>query len=256
MARSDCVYLNIADAIRHDILSRELPAHTRLPSEPDLVVRFGAARATVRRALAKLQDEGLIYSRQAVGSFVAEPHVEQDLDQLFSFTEFMVYRGMKPGSRLICVQVQAINDPDSPILHSLGLRPGTKVLYIRRLRLGGSTPLVIANTWLPESRFPRFQEHDLERESIYDIMGSAGLRPTDAIQTIESVTANGEDARLLTLPENSAALLIRRVAYAGGVPVEYAADLYRGDRTKFRVRLGLLEKRLSEGIQNEQIAAV
>jgi hypothetical protein len=27
--------------------------------------------------------------------------------------------------------------------------------------------------------------------------------------------------------------------------VEYAVDLYRGDRTKFRVRLGVLEKRLS-----------
>ncbi len=254
MGKNGAVYLDIADAIRHEILSQELPAHTRLPSEPDLAVKFRAARATVRRALAKLQDEGLIYSRQAVGSFVAEPHVEQDLDQLFSFTEFMVYRGMKPGTRLIRTETQQIHDPESPVLHYLGLRPDSKVLYIRRLRLGGSDPLVIASTWLPESHFPEFWDHDLKQESVYEIMGASGHKPTDAIQTMEAIALNAEDAALLTVPEGSAALLIRRVAYASGVPVEYAIDLYRGDRTKFRVRLGVLEKRLSARIHNEQIA--
>src|ERR1035438_1877048 len=188
MSKNVAVYLDIADAIRRDILSQELPVHTRLPSEPELVVKYGAARATVRRALAKLQEEGLIYSRQAVGSFVAAPRVEQDLDHLTSFTEFMVYRGMKPGSRLIRTGTEQVDDPDSPILHNLGLRAGAKVLYIRRLRLGGGQPLVIANTWLPESRFADFWSHDLAHQSIYEIMGKSGHKPTDAIQTIESVT--------------------------------------------------------------------
>ena len=97
--RENPLYLDIAASIRNDILSQVLEPHTRLPSEPELVKRFGAARATVRRALAKLQDEGLIYAKQKVGSFVAEPRVEQDLNQLVSFTQFMVYRGMKPSSQ-------------------------------------------------------------------------------------------------------------------------------------------------------------
>jgi GntR family transcriptional regulator len=254
MGKNTAVYLDLADAIRRDIVSQELPPHTRLPSEPELVQKYGVARATIRRALAKLQQEGLIYSRQAVGSFVAEPHVEQDLDQLTSFTEFMVYRGMKPGSRLILAETQQVDDPESPLLHYLALRPGAKVLYIRRLRLGGKEPLVIANTWLPEARFPDFWSHDLERQSVYEIMGAGGRKPTDAIQTIESVTLTPEDAELLTVPVGSSALRICRMAYPSGVPVEYAVDLYRGDRTKFRVRLGVIEKRLSDRIHSEQIA--
>lgn len=254
MNKNAAVYLEIADAIRQEIVNRKLPVHTKLPSEPELAIKYGAARATVRRALAKLQDEGLIYSRQAVGSFVAEPHVEQDLDQLFSFTEFMVYRGMKPGTRLIQKELQQIDDPESPVLHYLGLRPGAKVVYIRRLRLGGSDPLVIASTWLPEARFPDFWDQDLKQQSIYEIMSAAGHKPTDAIQTMEAVTLGLEDAALLTVDAGAAALLVRRVAYASGLPVEYAVDLYRGDRTKFRVRLGVLEKRLSASIHSEQIA--
>lgn len=248
------MYLRIADAIRHEILSRRLPAHTKLPSEPALVRKHRAARATVRRALAKLQDEGLIYAKQAVGSFVAEARVQQDLDQLFSFTEFMVYRGITPGSRLIAAEKQRIDDPQSALLHYLGLRPGADVIFVRRLRLGGDQPLVIANTWLPAARFPQFLKQDLERRSIYDIMDATGGRPTDAVQTIEAVTLPPEEAALLTVPAGSAALLIRRVGYVQGVPVEYAIDHYRADRTTFRVRLGVLEQRLSDEIQHQHIS--
>jgi len=248
------VYLRIADAIRHDILSRGLAAHTRLPSEPALVRKHRAARATVRRALAKLQDEGLVYSRQAVGTFVAEARVEQDLDQLFSFSEFMVYRGIKPGSRVITAEKQRIDDPHSSLLHYLGLRPGADVIFVRRLRLGGDQPLVIANTWLPATRFPQFLKQDLSQRSIYDLMEATGSRPTDAVQTIEAITLPPEEAALLTVPPGSAALLVRRVGYANGVPVEYAIDHYRADRTTFRVRLGLLEQRLSDQIRHEHIS--
>ena len=158
--RTHCIWTS-PRLLRNDILSQALEPHTRLPSEPELSKRFGAARATVRRALAKLQEEGLIYAKQKVGSFVAEPRVEQDLDQLVSFTQFMVYRGMKPSSKLITAAVQKVEDPHSPLLHYPGLRAGAKVVYIRRLRLGGRQPLVIANTWLPESRFPGVIKHNL-----------------------------------------------------------------------------------------------
>jgi GntR family transcriptional regulator len=254
MRKNGSVYLDIADSIRSEILSKTISAHTRLPSEPELVRKYSAARATIRRALAKLQEEGLIYSRQAVGSFVAEPRVEQDLDQLFSFTEFMVYRGIKPGSRLISAEIQRIDDPDSPLLHYLGLRPGADVIYIRRLRLGGNQPLVIANTWLPAARFPDFLNQDLEHRSVYDTMQAMGCKPTDAVQTMEAVTLGPEDAELLTVPVGSAAMLIRRLGYANGAPIEYAIDYYRGDRTKFRVRLGVLEQRLTDQIHHDQIA--
>lgn len=253
MRKNSQVYTDIAEAMRQAILSENLPAHHRLPSEFELVARYGAARATVRRALAKLEEEGLIYRRQAVGSFVAEPRVAQDLDQLFSFTEFMVYRGIKPGSKLITAELQRVDDPESPLLHYLGLRVGAEVIYIRRLRLGGGQPLVIANTWLPAARFSDFLSHDLEQQSIYEIMQIIGGKPTDAIQTMEAIMLPEEEAALLTVPTGSAALLIRRVGYANGIPVEYAIDHYRGDRTTFRVRLGVLEKRLSDQIRQDHI---
>jgi GntR family transcriptional regulator len=128
------------------------------------------------------------------------------------------------------------------------------VIFVRRLRLGGEQPLVVANTWLPAARFPQFLRQDLTQRSIYDLMEATGSRPTDAVQTIEAVTLTADDAALLTVPVGSPALLVRRVGYANGVPVEYAIDQYRADRTTFRVRLGVLEQRLSDQIRHEHIS--
>ena len=89
---------------------------------------------------------------------------------------------------------------------------------------------------------------------MYDIMASMGYEPTDAVQTIEAVTLGAAEARLLAVPPGSPALLIHRLAYAGGVAVEYAEDYYRGDRTKFRLRSNVLEHRVGEKSRHEQFA--
>jgi GntR family transcriptional regulator len=177
-----------------------------------------------------------------VGTFVAEPRVQQDLDELCSFTEFMVYRGMKPQSRVITAETRILDDADSVVAGALGLVCGAPVFYMRRLRLGNGDPLVIASTWLPASRFPGFWEHDLKRRSIYEIMSTLGHKPTDAVQAMEAVALDSPEAELLGVTPGAAALLVRRTAYSNGIPVEYAVDLYRGDRTTFRVKLGVLEK--------------
>jgi GntR family transcriptional regulator len=247
MASRKPIYVRIADEIRREIVTRPLEPHTRLPSEPELTQRYGAARETVRKALATLQDQGLIYSRQAVGSFVAEPRVEQDLDQLLGFSQFMEHQGVKPGTRVLTAQIQRITDPNSPVLRELKLKPGASVVYLRRLRLGSGIPLVIANTWLPERMFPGFLKRDVNRHSVYEIMHKMGHKPVDAVQTIEATTLREEEAGLFAVPLGSPALMIKRVAWSETVPVEYAIDYYRGDRTRFRVRLGTLEGTLVPG---------
>ena len=247
-------YQAIAEAIRKEISAKQLTPHTRLSSEPVLARRFGVARETVRRALRVLQEDGIIYRLPAVGSFVAEPRVDQALDQLFSFTEFMVYRGMKPGSKLLDAGIERIMDPESPVLHYLGLKPGASVIRLKRLRTGTGEPLVIASTWLPEAEFSGFLTRDLRRHSVYEIMTEIGRKPTDAIQTIVAVTLDQAQAELLHVAPGSAAIMIRRIGYSNGLPVEYAIDYYRGDRTTFRVRLGVLEQRFADRIHQDQIS--
>ncbi len=64
--------LRIADAIRAAINAGEYPPGSRLPGLPALAQTYKASLVTVRLALGRLRQEGLIVSKQGVGNFVRE----------------------------------------------------------------------------------------------------------------------------------------------------------------------------------------
>jgi DNA-binding FadR family transcriptional regulator len=72
-------YQRVADELRALILAGDLPPGDRLPSEPDLTVRFGVGRSTIREALRVLSSENLIETSRGIGggSFVVPPQPEQ-----------------------------------------------------------------------------------------------------------------------------------------------------------------------------------
>lgn len=67
------LYRQLAEIIRARIESGELQRLDPLPSEATLEQDFAVGRDTVRKALAVLRDEGVIFTLQARGSFVGPP---------------------------------------------------------------------------------------------------------------------------------------------------------------------------------------
>ena len=72
-------YQLLADELREEITSGRLQPGSRLPPEPELCVRSGVSRSTVREALRLLASQHLIVTTRGVtgGSFVAHPDAEQ-----------------------------------------------------------------------------------------------------------------------------------------------------------------------------------
>jgi DNA-binding FadR family transcriptional regulator len=72
-------YQQLADDLRADITSGRLQPGERLPPEPELCVRTGVSRSTVREALRLLASQHLIVTTRGVtgGSFVAHPDAAQ-----------------------------------------------------------------------------------------------------------------------------------------------------------------------------------
>ncbi len=93
---------------------------------------------------------------------------------------------------------------------------------------------------LETSHFPYelcrgIERFDLERRSIYRILDEEyGIRLARAIESIEPTVANEFEAEVLDVSVGAPLLLLERTAYTStGTPVEFAKDLYRGDRTRF-----------------------
>ncbi|WP_432013766.1 GntR family transcriptional regulator [Streptomyces cucumeris] len=65
-------YQQAAEAIRSEIAAGKIKPGEQLPSHRELQERFGIANMTARSALRVLRDEGLIYTVQGRGSYVAD----------------------------------------------------------------------------------------------------------------------------------------------------------------------------------------
>jgi DNA-binding GntR family transcriptional regulator len=66
------VYRQLADVLRTQIETGQLPPRTRVPSLGALAAEYGIAVTTVQQAVKLLKSEGLIIGVPGKGTFVAE----------------------------------------------------------------------------------------------------------------------------------------------------------------------------------------
>jgi GntR family transcriptional regulator len=212
----------------------ELAPETQLPPERELAVIADVSRVTVRKAVSRLVEDGVLEQRRGAGTFVrpAPPKMEHSLSALLSFTEYMRQRGKTSSSRIIRRGV-FLPTPDE--MMALGLAPGEPVARVERLRFADDTPLALEWSSLPTDVLP---DPETVETSLYDVLRALGVAPTRAVQRITAVNLTGADSRLLMLAEGAAVLRIDRTAYlASGRPIEFTRGLYRSDIYDFIAEL-------------------
>ena len=67
------LYVQLAEAFVQYMAEHAIPANTPMPSEAELMERYGLSRITVRQAMIKLCSEGWINKIQGKGTFTATP---------------------------------------------------------------------------------------------------------------------------------------------------------------------------------------
>ena len=77
-------YVQVADGLRRAIQTGELAAGTKLPSGRELAAEWGVALMTLQKAVDQLRAEGLVYSQQGRGVFVAASADRPPADDLAS----------------------------------------------------------------------------------------------------------------------------------------------------------------------------
>lgn len=65
------IFLDLADRIADDILAGVYPEETQVPSTTELSVHYRINPATAGKALSRLVDDGVLYRRRGLGTFVA-----------------------------------------------------------------------------------------------------------------------------------------------------------------------------------------
>src|SRR5215212_4551126 len=144
------VYQRIAHDLRTQILSGDLPPGSALPSETELVRRYGSSRGPVRQAINLLRSEGLIDSHQGRGVFVRQrPRARRlQIDGMDAARESEASTSGELGGQLE-VRRYAPVVATAEVAHRLGLQEGARVLARGFRFIVEGRPAQLADSYIP-----------------------------------------------------------------------------------------------------------
>jgi len=221
------MYKQMADGLRHLIVTGKVQAGTALPSERKMSDLIGTSRVTIRRGIRELVAEGILFSRQGSGTYIAQP-IESDGGELVGFSADAKSRDECPGSIWL---LKSIALPTQEEANILNIKSDEKVVRLGRVRLSNGSPLAIEHAVIPMEFLPSL---DLVEDSLYVSLNRCGNLPVSGSQKLSAAIATPTEAGLLSIDDGSAILRIERRTYlSNGRPVEYTCSAYRADKYTF-----------------------
>jgi GntR family transcriptional regulator len=222
------MFVQISDTLRQQIERGAFQVGDVIPSEREYATQLKVSRMTVRAALDKLVNEGLLVRQHGRGTIVAAAKISRPLG-FMSFSQDMQLRGAQPSSRVVRCTAEVA---DSAVAAQLDLPVGARVVLLERVRMADGEPLAVERAHLPFERFGSLLGIDWSCESLYAVLEREfGCSPSRSDETVEAVLLTAVDARLLGVTRNSPALFARRITRDDrGTPIESTDTLYRGDR--------------------------
>ena len=231
-------YVRAQDAVLTLVRDEGLPPGARVPSERALAIQLGLSRMTVRHGLEKLVRAGVLERDSTTGTRVANVSVMRVIDtrRALSMSDLVRRSGARPGARLLAFE---LTRADAAMARQLKIRPGARIVLMRRLRTADGTPFCIETVHLPAALVPGLAAADLDHDvSLYALMRDRfGLRPTERDTEIGVGPIDADDARLLGLAEGVNVLLCHSVVYGpDGQPIESVSSVNHPQRVMFSSR--------------------
>lgn len=209
----------------------------RLPTEPDLMARFGVSRFTVRQAIASLERRGLVRAEQGRGTFVRRDVLAYPISSRTRFSRNLIERGFDPGGEVLLQEV--IPAPEE-VAGALGIRPGDPVAHRHGIGTADGVPIEFGSAWLPAARFPDFARVRNAHATYTATFAAYGIRDYLRLWTrVETRLPTPEEALILRQPEASPVLLVTRVdADPEGRPLLFGRSAWSGERVVFDLQDG------------------
>jgi GntR family transcriptional regulator len=232
LARESHVALHrqLAQYLRAAILRGEYKVDGQIPTEPQLIERFGVSRITARQAVDALVREGLVSRQQGKGTFVTGPVVHHDLLDLRGIYDTLVAQGLRPQTQLLEL---GRTSPPSYVAARLA-RPRRKPLHWRRLFMLHGKPIALGEAYVNVGA-ARITEEQVRAHSTYSLLENLlGETIARADLSIRYAPALPALARTLERPTGTPLMVLERVSYnAAGVPLEHTLYSARAELYEF-----------------------
>jgi len=190
------LYKQVKDSIIQQIVNGDWRPGDKLPSEFELAARYRVSQGTVRKTLDELTAQNLLVRQQGRGTFVATHNPDR---ALFHFFHLVGEDGSRqlPTSRVVACDKR----PATAIEEKrLGLKPGSKVICIERVRDMSGKPVIVEQLVLSAKRFGGLAKIPLGElpNTLYELYEDEyGVIIYQAEEFLSAVAADEGDAIIL-----------------------------------------------------------
>ncbi|HEY2286351.1 MAG TPA: GntR family transcriptional regulator [Streptosporangiaceae bacterium] len=235
-------YQQIADRLRDQITRGTLAPDERLPSEPDLVRQHDASRNTVRLALALLTNQGLVVTRQGLGTFVQAPPKP--------FTALLSRVRLPPGGHHASTALPIVGpDPSRPetirfvvetlpasasVAEMLEIAPDDPVIVRRTRQHIDGVPWLMLNSYFPmdiAGETALAAASRIEQGSI-KLLAELGHQQAGFVDEIGARMPDAAELAFFELSTGVPVIVVNRTSYSADRPIRLTRYIYRGDRVR------------------------
>ena len=231
MLKQDAItplYVQLMEELETSIRNGVYKPGDKIMTEAEMAKEYGVSLITVRKAVGSLMEKGLVVRKQGKGTFVTKPKYSRNMKKLQSFTEMCEQMGVKPGAQVL---ENRLIMADKKVAGRLGIEPGSKVVYISRLRLADGEPVQVEKSYFP-LKYAFLLEEDLNNGSMFECLKEkAGAKVASSEKMIELCRATAEEAALMDVKKGDYLLFVKSTAYdENGEPMYAGIQLINGDR--------------------------
>ncbi|WP_017598588.1 GntR family transcriptional regulator [Nocardiopsis lucentensis] len=242
-------YLRIAEDLRHQILEGTLPPGERVPSESELIHRYGVAQGTVRKAMTELRTRGLVETFHGRGTFVrSRPPVRRKSSDRFrrshrkagkaAYLAESEQAGVEPSVHVLYVGPVEV---PADVAHKLGTTSGNRVLARRSLYFSDRAPMETATSYIPwdiAEETPELFEDNPGPGGIYARLEDHGRVLEEFLEEVSARLATKEESSELALSAGAPVIELVRSAYGvDGRVLEVCATVMAADRFVLEYRI-------------------
>ena len=233
------LYYQLSSYLKFQIESGKIKPNIKLPSELELCEMYNVSQGTLRQALKKLENEGLIVRKAGKGTFVSErkdnPHLPVEVS-LIGFTDDLIAHGKKMEVKVLDIGTASANEI---IADFFKINFDQTVTKIERLRSVKNIPIYyVVNYLLPEIGKKIEKRHLLKFTTIEILEKKLKINIDYAVQEIGVTKADHFLAQLLSINVFEPVMnILIRVYENKESPIELVDMYCRADRYKIMVHL-------------------
>ena len=224
----EAVYTQIAKQLTGQILEGHYAPGDRLPTERELMERYGVSRVTIREAMDVLLKQQLIVRRRAKGTFVAERRLRHDLSVLSGFYENLLAQGITPTMTLLDFRFGRVDERIARILGS------SEALFLERRYERDGVPFALGLVHMRhDARAISHAQADVT--PTYDMLTKIlGFTIARTDLAIRAQRTGAGPARELGLSANDPLLVLDRTTFdPAGTVLEHTTFYIRPDTYEF-----------------------